>query len=82
MVECMDKTLYTGITTDLNRRVNEHNSSEKGAKYTKTRRPVYVVYFECVADRSEASKREIAIKKMSRKNKETMVENFLGLQKD
>jgi len=46
IVECNDKTLYTGITTDLERRIKEHNYSSKGAKYTSKRRPVRMVYFE------------------------------------
>jgi putative endonuclease len=66
MLECSDGTLYTGITTDLERRVDEHNNSDKGAKYTRARRPVTLVYSETLENRSEASKREYAIKKMSR----------------
>ena len=69
MLECSDTTLYTGITTDLSRRVNEHNSSIKGAKYTKLRRPVELVYSEEAKDRSSALKREYAIKKLTRKEK-------------
>jgi len=59
----MDDSLYTGITTELSRRVEEHNFSDKGAKYTRTRRPVTLVYFEKHRDRSLASKREYEIKK-------------------
>ena len=69
ILECNDNTLYTGITTDLQRRINEHNFSDKGAKYTKLRRPVHLVYNEKCSDRSSASKREYAIKKLSRKDK-------------
>jgi len=70
ILECADKTLYTGVTTDLERRVEEHNfNNKKGAKYTKARRPVSLVYSEEVADRSEAGKREVEIKKFSRKEK-------------
>ena len=70
MVMCADNTLYTGIATDLERRIEEHNSSEKGAKYTRVRRPVTLVYQEEYPDRSAASKREYAIKKtMTRKEK-------------
>ena len=70
MVECADKTLYTGITTELERRVKEHNESDKGAKYTRARRPVRLVYSEEYPDRSSASKREYEIKKkMSRTQK-------------
>lgn len=63
MVQCADETLYTGIAKDLKRRVKEHNESEKGAKYTRARRPVKLVYSEKFTDRSTASKREYEIKK-------------------
>jgi len=67
IVKCADETLYTGISTELNRRVEEHNGSDKGAKYTRVRRPVKLVYSEVCPDRSSASKREYEIKKkMSR----------------
>ena len=70
MVRCADDTLYTGIATELQRRIEEHNSSDKGAKYTRARRPVTLVYQEEFPDRSSASKREYAIKKtMTRKEK-------------
>lgn len=70
MLECADGTLYTGITTDLERRLDEHNHSTKGAKYTRARRPVKLVYFEELENRSEASKREYFIKhKMNRQEK-------------
>ena len=70
ILECSDKTFYTGITTDLARRVEEHNSNTgKGAKYTKMRQPVRLVYSEFASDRSEASKREAEIKKMKKVNK-------------
>ncbi len=70
IAQCADDTLYTGIATDLARRIEEHNSSEKGAKYTRVRRPVSLVYSEEYPDRSLASKREYEIKKkMSRTKK-------------
>ena len=70
IVRCADDTLYTGIATELERRIEEHNSSEKGAKYTRVRRPVTLVYSETYSDRSSASKREYEIKKkMSRAEK-------------
>jgi len=75
MVQCADKTLYTGITTDLKRRISEHNSSVKGAKYTRSRRPVVLVYSENYPDKSSASKREYEIKKkMSRAEKLALIE--------
>ena len=73
MVQCSDNTLYTGITTDLKRRIEEHNFSNKGAKYTKARRPITLVYSEEHADRSSASKREYIIKKMTKSNKKLLI---------
>lgn len=69
ILECSDNTLYTGIATDVSRRVDEHNNSDKGAKYTRIRRPVKLVYTEELDDRSSASKREYAIKKLPREEK-------------
>ena len=63
ILECADETLYTGIATDIERRVEEHNGSEKGAKYTRARRPVTLVYSEVFPDRGSASRREYEIKK-------------------
>jgi len=77
MVQCADNTLYTGIATELERRVKEHNESDKGAKYTRVRRPVHLVYNESYPDRSSASKREYEIKKkMSRAKKLEMIKGF------
>ncbi len=69
ILECSDNSLYTGITTDLERRISEHNTSDLWAKYTRVRRPVKLVYFEEMENRSLASKREIEIKKMTKKQK-------------
>ncbi|WP_419768830.1 GIY-YIG nuclease family protein [Arcobacter sp.] len=66
ILECCDGSLYTGITTDVTKRLDEHNYSDKGAKYTKARRPVKLLYEESSSDRSSASKREYAIKKLTR----------------
>jgi len=75
IIQCADDTLYTGITTELERRIEEHNSSDKGAKYTRVRRPVTLVYSEEYPDRSAASKREYEIKKkMSRAEKLELIE--------
>ena len=77
MVQCADNTLYTGIATELVRRVKEHNESDKGAKYTRVRRPVHLVYSESHPDRSSASKREYEIKKkMSRAKKLEMIKGL------
>ena len=69
MLKCSDDSLYTGITTDLDRRLDEHNNSPKGAKYTRNKRPVTLVYNESCEDKSSASKREVEIKKLSRAQK-------------
>jgi putative endonuclease len=69
ILECADSTLYTGITTDLERRVEEHNSSLLGAKYTRGRRPVKLVYSEQYETRSEATREEMRLKKLSRDQK-------------
>ncbi|MFA9288978.1 MAG: GIY-YIG nuclease family protein [Weeksellaceae bacterium] len=76
MVRCADNTLYTGITTDLKRRVDEHNSTDKGAKYTRFKAPVVLVYQEELPDRSTASKREYEIKHMTKAQKEIMLLNL------
>jgi len=68
IVECSDGTLYTGITTDINRRLNQHNSG-KGAKYTSIRRPVKLMSISEFGDRSDASKEEYRIKQLTRKEK-------------
>jgi len=69
IVRCKDASLYTGCTTDLERRVEEHNSSKRGAKYTKVRRPVELVYAEPFETRSAALKREAQIKRLTRNEK-------------
>ena len=72
VVECSDGTLYTGYTTDVERRVEEHNAGE-GAKYTRGRTPVKVVHTEEFEDRGEAMSREATIKDMSHEEKEGLV---------
>jgi putative endonuclease len=69
ILECADKTLYTGITTDLARRIVEHGGKKLGAKYTSARRPVKMVYSQKFKDRSSASKEESRIKKMKKSEK-------------
>jgi putative endonuclease len=73
IVECADGTYYTGITTNVQRRLREHNFSFKSAKYTRSRRPVKLVYSEESLNRSEASKREYRIKKLSRQKKISLI---------
>ncbi len=74
ILRCADNTLYTGITTDLKRRVREHNSG-KGAKYTSPRRPVVPVYSEYAPDLSAALRRECAIKRLTRAEKLQLIDN-------
>jgi putative endonuclease len=69
ILKCADKTLYTGITVDLKRRTKEHNDSKLGAKYTRARRPVKLVYSKKFRNRSTASKEENRIKQLSREEK-------------
>ena len=72
---CADDTLYTGVATDLERRLHEHNHTSRGARYTRIRRPVRLVYFESVADRSLACRRERVIKKYTRQEKQQLIAN-------
>jgi len=74
VVECADGSYYTGITTDMTRRLNEHNRTKRGAKYTRSRRPVRLIYFESHENRSEASRAEAAFKKLTRKKKEIYID--------
>lgn len=73
IVQCADDTLYTGIAKDVEKRVDEHNNHVLGAKYTRARRPVRLVYEEEWPTRSQAQKREYEIKQLSRDNKITLV---------
>jgi putative endonuclease len=73
ILECVDKTLYTGITTDLKRRVAEHNESKLGARYTSSRRPVKMVYSAELKNRSQASAEEFRIKKLTKSNKIALI---------
>jgi putative endonuclease len=74
ILRCADGTLYTGITTDTERRLIEHNKPGVGAKYTRARQPVTLVYFEKYTSRVEASRREAEIKKLSRVQKLSLIE--------
>jgi putative endonuclease len=73
LVRCHDGTLYTGVTTDLERRLAQHNAGS-GAAYTRSRLPVRVIYCEEAADRSSALRREHAIKRLTRAEKEGLAE--------
>lgn len=79
MLRCSDNSLYTGITTEIERRILEHNTSDKlGAKYTRVRRPVTLVYSEESTNRQTASQREYQLKRLSKKSKETLVLNYIS----
>lgn len=69
IAECADHTLYIGSTSDVARRIKEHNDTGKGAKYTRARRPVTLRYMELHPSKSSALMREIALKRLSRKEK-------------
>ena len=73
VLQCSDGTYYTGITTDVVRRLNEHNASSKGAKYTKPRRPARLVYWVDYEDRSTAQKAEYKFKQLTREQKEKII---------
>lgn len=73
LVECADGSLYTGVTNDLSRRVDAHNSGD-GAKYTRSRRPVTLVYTEDCDDRSAALKREYQIKQLDVSAKHALIQ--------
>ena len=74
LVRCRDNTLYCGIAKDLDRRLAEHNSADKGAKYTRGRRPVQLVYAEEVSSRAKATQREGRIKRMTRIQKKVLIQ--------
>ncbi|MDR1578895.1 MAG: GIY-YIG nuclease family protein [Synergistaceae bacterium] len=74
ILRCNDGTLYTGWTNDLNRRVHAHNSGT-GCKYTRTRTPVELAYYEKFEDKRDARRREYAIKKLPKREKERLIES-------
>lgn len=77
---CQDNTLYTGITCDLSRRLAAHNSAQGGARYTRGRQPVTVVYTEAASSRSEAARREWRIKAMTTAQKKALVQAGAAVQ--
>lgn len=77
IVRCKDNTLYTGWTNDLEKRINAHNNGQ-GAKYTKYRRPVELVYYEVFESKSEALKREIEIKKLRKYEKIELIKKSIS----
>lgn len=82
ILRCADGTLYTGITTDVTRRLLEHNGSPRGAAYTRARRPVRLVWSARAPDRRTASRREIALKRLTRAAKERLVGGAVAGQGD
>ncbi|MBN1329932.1 MAG: GIY-YIG nuclease family protein [Candidatus Heimdallarchaeota archaeon] len=80
MVTCADGTIYTGYTKDLMKRIEQHNSSKIGAKYTSTRRPVKLCYVEILSNQKEAIKRELELKKLSREMKLDLIHEYRNNQ--
>ncbi len=79
MVRCADGSLYTGIAMDVVRRVNEHNAdNRRAARYTRSRRPVTLVYREPRQNRAEAARRECEIKRLAKQAKESLVREYKG----
>lgn len=76
ILKCADGTLYTGITVNLERRLAEHNSSRLGAKYTRSRRPVMLVYSKKFRNRSTASRAESRVKNFSRAEKQKIIQRI------
>ncbi len=77
VLRCCDNTLYTGITKNIAKRVEEHNAGGRlAAKYTRTRRPVTLVYVEHTSTRSDAARREYEIKQMDKRSKELLVSGY------
>ena len=79
VLKCVDGSLYTGITTDVTRRLHEHNNTKKGAKYTRSRRPTELMYWVDFRDRSTASKAEARFKKLNKKAKLFLIQSGSGV---
>ncbi|KPV42938.1 GIY-YIG nuclease family protein [Alicyclobacillus ferrooxydans] len=75
VVECADGSLYTGWTTDVDKRIAAHNTG-RGAKYTRSRRPVALKLVESYEDKSQALKREVEIKRMQRREKQRLIDQY------
>ena len=78
IVRCSDNSLYTWITKDIKKRIDEHNHSHLWAKYTKVRRPVKLIWQKKILDRSQASKLERNIKLMTKKQKELLIKESIN----
>ena len=81
LLVCSDNTFYCGVTTDVFKRFGEHNFSDKGAKYTKGRRPVHLVWYERCLSKQDAYQQEYKIKKMKRSKKEQIILRSIDAQK-
>ena len=79
-LRCNDNSLYAGITTELKRRLHQHNNTKLGAKYTRARRPVELVDSEKAVDKSTAAKREYQLRTLSKQKKEQLVVDFTAIQ--
>ncbi|WP_119395214.1 GIY-YIG nuclease family protein [Salinibius halmophilus] len=75
IVQCSDRSLYTGVTTDVERRIHEHNHTTKAAKYTRIRRPVTLLYQQSYENRQQACQREWQIKQLSRGEKLALIQS-------
>ena len=79
IVECRDGTLYTGIATDVDRRLDEHESGTRGARYLRGRGPLRLVFTETVGDRSRAQRAEYRIKQLARQQKRELIDGHVRL---
>ena len=79
ILRCSDDTYYTGIATDVERRVTEHESGARGAKYLRGRAPFDLVFTQAVGDRSEASRAEYRVKQLARESKQRLIDGRLHL---
>jgi len=77
-LRCNDNSLYAGITTDINRRLHQHNNTKLGAKYTRAKRPVTLAFIETASNKSTASKREYQLRKLTKSQKEQLVSAYLS----
>lgn len=75
IVQCQDQSFYTGLTNDLQKRLQKHNSGQ-GSAYTRARLPVTLIYYETFTTHRQAAQREVAIKKLKRAEKEKLVDSF------
>ena len=76
-LRCNDNSLYAGITTDLARRLHQHNHTKLGAKYTRAKRPVTLAYAETATNKSDAGKREYQLRQLPKAKKEELVSTYL-----